>query len=61
MILNASNPAWGKIFSKVLLVSLYDEKAESLSLLWINSLSKLETSKESTSLYRCLYRLFRFF
>ena len=31
--------------------SLYDEKAESLSLLLMNSLSKLGTSKELTLLY----------
>ena len=50
-IFNTSNSALGKFFSNVLPVSLYDEKAESLSLLLLNSLSKLETSKESTSLY----------
>ena len=37
--------------SQELPASLYDEKVESLSLLLMNSLSKLETSKESTSLY----------
>ena len=40
--------------SQVLPVSLYDEKAESLSLLLTNYLSKLETSEESTSLYNSL-------
>ena len=50
-IFNASNSAFGKFFSKVLPVSLHDEKAESMSLLLINSLSKLETSKKSTALY----------
>ena len=53
-IFNASNFSLGKFFSRVLPVSLYDEKAESLSLLLTNYLSKLETSKESTSLYNSL-------
>ena len=43
MIFNVSNSTLGK-FSRILPVSLYDEKADSLSLLLINSLSKLETS-----------------
>ena len=50
-IFNAPNFSLGKFFSRVLPVSLYQGKAESLSLLLMNSLSKLETSKESTSLY----------
>ena len=50
-IFNASNFALVKSFSKVLPVSYYDEKAESLSLLLIKSLYKLEISKKSTSLY----------
>ena len=49
-IFNASNFSLGKFFPRVLLLSLYDDKAKSLSLHLINSLSKLETSKESTSL-----------
>ena len=49
-IFNTSNFSLGK-FSRILPLFLYDEKAESLSLLLINSLYKLETMKESTSLY----------
>ena len=52
-IFNASNSSLVKFFSIVLPVSLYDEKV-SLSLLLMKSLSKLETSKESTSLYNSL-------
>ena len=51
-IFSASNSFLGKFFSRVLPVSFYDEKAEYLSLLLINPLSKLETSKKSTSLYK---------
>ena len=53
-IFNALNFSLGKFFSRVLPVSLYDETAQSLSLLLMNSLSKLETSKESASLYNSL-------
>ena len=48
-IFNASYSDLGNFFSKVLPVSLLIKK--SLSLLLINSLSKLETSKEWASLY----------
>ena len=44
MIFNASNSCLGKFPSRILPGSLYDEKADSLSLPLINSSSKLETS-----------------
>ena len=49
-IFNPSNYTFDNFFTRVLPPSLYDEKAESLSLLLINVLSQLETSKEKTSL-----------
>ena len=53
-IFNASNSTLAKFFSIILPVCFYDDKAESPSLLLINSLSKLKFSKELVFLYNSL-------
>ena len=53
-IFNTWNFTLRKFLSRVLPVSLYDEKAEALSLLLINALTKLKTSKGLTPLYNSI-------
>ena len=52
---NAPSSSLAMFLSRDLQTSLYDEKAESMCLLLINYLSKLDFSKESISLCQILH------